>query len=163
MAVEICMPYSPKQSPMPASFRTKSKSSTSQQQFERQRHSDKPVPENSSDHEGLVHNTKEIDELLSTQSNGNPLNCKISNRNKAGSGGRGRGGSNRKTFAWVPRNGNKSITMLVGWEDHIVVSTEYLCWAGGAEVEVVMKVTLLAVGFVIGARGASAREIAQAT
>ncbi|GLJ31276.1 hypothetical protein SUGI_0627380 [Cryptomeria japonica] len=148
---------------MPASFRTKSKSSTSQQQSERQRHSDKPELENSSDHEGLVHSTEEIDELLSTQSNGNPLNCKSSNRNKAGSGGRGRGRSSRKTFARGPRSGNKSISMLVGWEDHRVVSTEYQWWAGGAEVEVVMKVTLLAAGFVIGTRGASVREIGQAT
>ncbi|GLJ31273.1 hypothetical protein SUGI_0627340 [Cryptomeria japonica] len=148
---------------MSASFRTKLKSSTSQRQSERQRHSDKPELENSSDHEGLVHSTEEIDELLSTQSNGNPLNCKSSNRNKAGSGGRGRDRSSRKTFARGPRSGNKSISMLVGWEDHRVVSTEYLCWAGGAEVEVVMKVTLLAAGFVIGARGASARQIGQAT
>ncbi|GLJ31260.1 hypothetical protein SUGI_0626960 [Cryptomeria japonica] len=109
MAMEICMPYSPKKSLVPASFRTKSKSSTS------------PKLENSSYHQGLVHNTKEIDELVSTQSNGNPVNSKSSNRNKVGSGGR-----------------------------------------GGAEVEVVMKVTLLASGFVIGTRGASVREIGEA-
>ncbi|GLJ31263.1 hypothetical protein SUGI_0627010 [Cryptomeria japonica] len=137
---------------MPASFRTKSKSSTS------------PELENSSDHQGPVHSTEEIDELVSTQSNGTPVNCKSSNRNKVGSGGRGRGGSGRKRFARGPRSGNKSISMLVvGWEDHRVVSTEYQWWAGGAEVEVVMKVTLLAAGFVIGARGASVREIGQAT
>ncbi|GLJ31267.1 hypothetical protein SUGI_0627120 [Cryptomeria japonica] len=107
---------------MPESFRTKSKSSTSQQQHERR--SDKPELENSSDHEGLVHSTEEIDKLLS--------------------------------------NGN--ISMLVeGWEDHKVVSTEYQRWAGGVEMEVVMKVTLLAAGFVLGPRGASAREIGQAT
>ncbi|GLJ31265.1 hypothetical protein SUGI_0627070 [Cryptomeria japonica] len=104
--------------------------------------------------------TEEIYELVSTQSNGNPVNCKSSNRNKVGSGGRGRGGSGRKSFAQGPRSGNKSISMLVvGWEDHRVVSTEYQWWAGGAEVEVVMNVTLLAAGFGIGARGASVREI----
>ncbi|GLJ31275.1 hypothetical protein SUGI_0627360 [Cryptomeria japonica] len=130
---------------MPESFRTKSKSSTSQQQHERQ--SDKPELENSSDHEGLVHSTEEIDKLLSGESNGNPINCKSSNRNRAGSGG-----------------GSGNISMLVvGWEDHRVVSTEYQRWAGGAEMEVVMKVTLLAAGFVLGPRGASAREIGQAT
>ncbi|GLJ31277.1 hypothetical protein SUGI_0627420 [Cryptomeria japonica] len=135
---------------MPESFRTKSKSSTSQQLHERQ--SDKPELENSSDHEGLVHSTEEIDELLSSESNGNPINCKSSNRNRAGSGG----GSCRK------RSGNISM-LVVGWEDHRVVSTEYQRWAGGAEMEVVIKVTLLAGGFVLGPRGASARDIGQAT
>ncbi|GLJ31269.1 hypothetical protein SUGI_0627190 [Cryptomeria japonica] len=110
---------------MPASFRTKPKSSTSQQQSERQRLSDKPELENSSDHEGLVHNTKEIDEQLSTQSKGNPLNCKSSNRNKAGSGGsqsgehripvlgrRGRGGSGDEGHligCWLCDRGQRGI------------------------------------------------------
>ncbi|GLJ31266.1 hypothetical protein SUGI_0627080 [Cryptomeria japonica] len=139
---------------MPRSFRTNSKSSTSHKQNERQ--TDKPELENASDREGLMHGTEEVDELVSSQ-------CKSSNRNKAGSGGRGRGGSGRKRFARGPRSGNNSISMLAGWEDHRVVSTEYQWWAGGAEVEVVMKVTLMAAGFVIGTRGASVREIGQAT
>ena len=70
----------------------------------------------------------------------------------------------RRRLARGPRSGPVADTQCVGVpmlpsEDHRVVSTEYQA----AGTQALMRVTLLAAGFVIGARGISARLIGQVT
>lgn len=75
----------------------------------------------------------------------------------------------RRRLARGPRSGSTTATTdaaaaaaaqpMLPSEDHRVVSTDYQA----ARTQALMRVTLLAAGFVIGARGISARLIGQVT